>query len=84
MDAAFADAVAENRAKAELAAKVKLPMKRRARKVTCPPRKKARTTLIMVGATLTDESSLGSYWTTVSDRRGNMISVRRSRRFSRS
>ena len=84
MDSAFADAFAEVKAKAELAAKVKLPMKRRARKVTCPPRKKARTTLIMVDTTLSDERPLGSYWTTVSDRRGNMISVRRSHRLSHS
>ena len=84
MDVAITFAVAEVRAKAELAAKVKLPMKRRARKVTCPPRKKARTTLIMVDTTLTDERPLGSYWTTVPDRHGNMISVRRSHRLSHS
>ena len=77
-------AIAEVRVKAELAANVKLPMKRRARDITCPPPKKARTTLIMVDATLTDERPLGSYWTTVSDRCGNMISVHRSHHLSHS
>eukprot|EP01083_Nonionella_stella_P155528 502515_1 len=58
MDAAIAVAVAvtEVRAKAELAAKVKSPTKRRARKFTCAPRKKARTSSLK-DTTLTDEAS---------------------------
>ena len=92
MDAAIANVMEMQAA----AARVELPMKR-PRKVSdtvCdPPRKKARISSIEESS-LTAESSesesesesepLGSYWTVVPDRRGDMMSVRRSHRLNRS
>ena len=78
-------AIVNLRAIAEAASKVEFSMKR-ARKDTFAPRKKARTSSIKEDTSLMDERSepLGSYWTTVPDRRGDTISVRRSHRLTRS
>ena len=87
MDAAIANVMEMEAA----AVRVKLPMKR-PRKVSDnvfdPPRKKARISS-SEESSLTAESSesesepLGSYWTVVPDRRGDMMSVRRSHRLNR-
>jgi len=87
MDAAIANVMEMEAA----AVRVKLPMKR-PRKVSDnvfdPPRKKARISSFEESS-LTAESSesesepLGSYWTVVPDRRGDMMSVRRSHRLNR-
>ncbi len=62
---------------------LKLPSKRE-RKVTCAPCKKSRTSSLK-DTSLTDARSLlVFYWTTVSDWRGDIISIRRSHRLCRS
>ena len=79
---AMAEAAAINAAAQETP--LELPMKRARKDAACAPCKKARTSLLK-DTTLTDEESLlGSYWTTLPDRRGDMILVRRSHRLSRS
>ncbi len=85
------DAIAKGMAMDAAAARVMLPVKR-PRKVSdtalfAPPPNKTRISSTMKSS-LTAESSeserLGSFWTIVPDRRGNMISVRRSHRLTRS
>ena len=80
---AMAEAAARKAAADAAAARVELPMKRAREDAACAPRKKARISSVKESSLPTTEP-LGSYWTTVPDRCGNMISVRRSHRLSRS
>ena len=69
------------------AAQVELPMKRATKDTAFAPRKKARISSIKESSLMDERSKsepLGSYWTVVTDRRGDMISVRRSHRLTRS
>ncbi len=88
MDAAIANVMEMEAA----TTRVKLPMKRPSKVSDTefdPPRKKARISSFEESS-LTAESSesesevLGSYWTFVPDRCGDMMSVRRSHRLNRS
>ena len=77
-----ADAAAARVEADAAAARVELPTKRAREDAACAPRKKARIASVKESPLPTTEP-LGSYWTTVPDRRcgGNsMISVRRSHR----
>ena len=79
-----ADAAAARVEADAAAARVELPTKRAREDAACAPRKKARIASVKESPLPTTEP-LGSYWTTVPDRcGGNMISVRRSHRLSRS
>ncbi len=83
MDAAIANVMEMEAA----AARAKLPMKRARKDTTFVPRKKARISSIKettLTAVRSESEPLGSYWTIVPDRRGDMILVRRSHRLSRS
>ena len=90
-------AIAEGSAMDAAAARVQLPMKR-PRIVSiapsAPPRKKARISSIKDSSLTAERSespvpvsvsvSLGSFWTTAPNRRGDMVLVRRSHRLTRS
>ena len=83
MDAAIAYLTAMEAA----AEQVELPMKRARKDTAFAPRKKARISSIKESSLMDERSEsepLGSYWTIVPDRRGDMISVCRSHRLSRS
>ena len=70
-----------------VAARVELPMKRSRKDTAFAPRKKARISSIKetsLTAVRSESEPLGSYWTIVPDRRGDVILVCRSHRLSRS
>ena len=83
MDAAIAYLTAMEAA----AAQVELPMKRARKDTAFAPRKKARISSTKESSLTAERSGsepLGSYWTIVPDQRGDMISIHRSHRLTRS